>query len=188
MAMIDDFRANIIGGGARPNQFRVTINVPSFVGAPFDSRRTSFLCKAATLPSSTLGEITMDFRGRQIFVAGDRASPDPWTTTFLNDTDFMIKNMIEKWSNGINDFAENTGVNTSALYMADLTVHQLDRDDLILKSYKFINAWPTTTGSAITLDMATRDSIEEFECTWRYQHFITSGAGLPEITAGLEGD
>ena len=61
MAMIDDFRANIIGGGARPNQFRVTINVPSFVGAPFDGRRTSFLCKATTLPSSTMGEITMDF-------------------------------------------------------------------------------------------------------------------------------
>jgi hypothetical protein len=187
MAMIDDFRANIIGGGARPNQFKVEINTPPGIATGMDNRRTSFLCKATTLPSSTLGEITMDFRGRQIFVAGDRASPDPWTTTFLNDTDFMIKNMIEKWSNGINDFAENTGVNTSAQYMADLTVHQLDRDDSILKTYQFINAWPTTTGSAITLDMATRDSIEEFECTWRYQHFVTSGAGLPAIVAGLEG-
>ena len=25
MARIDDFKANLIGGGARPNQFRVTI-------------------------------------------------------------------------------------------------------------------------------------------------------------------
>jgi len=187
MAMIDDFRANIIGGGARPNQFKVEINTPPGIATGLDNRRTSFLCKATTLPSSTLGEITMDFRGRQIFVAGDRASPDPWTTTFLNDTDFMVKNAIEAWSNVINDFAENTGVNTSVQYMADLTVHQLDRDDSILKTYQFINAWPTTTGSAITLDMATRDSIEEFECTWRYQHFVTSGAGLPAIVAGLEG-
>ena len=68
--------------------------------------------------------------------------------------------------------------------MADLTVHQLDRDDLILKSYKFINAWPTTTGSAITLDMATRDSIEEFECTWRYQHFTTGFDSFPGGGAG----
>ena len=184
MAMIDDFRANIIGGGARPNQFKVEINTPPGIATGLDNRRTSFLCKATTLPSSTMGEITMDFRGRQIFVAGDRASPDPWTTTFLNDTDFMIKNMIEKWSNGINDFAENTGVNTSALYMADLQVEQLDRDDSVLKQYNFVNAWPTTTGSAITLDMATRDSIEEFECTWRYQHFTTGFDSFPGGGAG----
>ena len=29
MAMIDDFRANLLGGGARPNQFRIKINTPS---------------------------------------------------------------------------------------------------------------------------------------------------------------
>ena len=138
MAMIDDFRANLVGGGARPNQFKVEITTPSFdIG--LDLRRTSFLCKATTLPSTTMGEITLDFRGRQIFIAGDRASPDPWTTTFLNDTDFMIKNAIEKWSNGINDFENNTGVNSSSLYMADLSVYQLDRDEKILKFYKKMN-------------------------------------------------
>ena len=176
MAMIDDFRANLIGGGARPNQFKVEITTPSFdIG--LDLRRTSFLCKATTLPSTTMGEITLDFRGRQIFIAGDRASPDPWTTTFLNDTDFMIKNAIEKWSNGINDFENNTGVNSSSLYMADLSVYQLDRDEKILKFYKLKNAWPTTTGAAIPLDMGTRDTVEEFEVTWRYQHFTTSNVG-----------
>ena len=29
MALIDDFKANLIGGGARANQFRVTITPPS---------------------------------------------------------------------------------------------------------------------------------------------------------------
>ena len=157
MAMIDDFRANLVGGGARPNQFKVEITTPSFdIG--LDLRRTSFLCKATTFPSTNMGEITFDFRGRQIFIAGDRASPDPWTTTFLNDTDFMIKNAIEKWSNGINDFENNTGVNSSSLYMADISVYQLDRDE-------------------IPIDMGTRDTVEEFEVTWRYQHFTTSNVG-----------
>ena len=160
MAMIDDFRANLVGGGARPNQFKVEITTPSFdIG--LDLRRTSFLCKATTLPSTTMGEITLDFRGRQIF----------------NDTDFMIKNAIEKLSNGINDFENNTGVNSSSLYMADLSVYQLDRDEKILKFYKLKNAWPTTTGAAIPLDMGTRDTVEEFEVTWRYQHFTTSNVG-----------
>ena len=188
MAAIDDFKANLIGGGARANQFRVTITPPSGIAIGLDVRRTSFLVTTAQLPSMELGVLDIDFRGRKISLAGDRDASGDWTVNVYNDTDFMIKNAIEKWSNGINDFAENTGVNTSALYMADLTVHQLDRDDQILKTYQFINAWPTTTGAAITLDMATRDAIEEFECTWRYQHFITSGAGLPDIVAGLEGD
>ena len=29
MANIDDFKANLIGGGARPNQYRVTITPPA---------------------------------------------------------------------------------------------------------------------------------------------------------------
>ena len=29
MANIDDFKANLIGGGARANQFRVTITAPT---------------------------------------------------------------------------------------------------------------------------------------------------------------
>ena len=182
MAMIDDFRANLLGGGARPNQFRVTINTPSGIpavktGSWGSGEKISFLCKATTMPSTTLGEITLDFRGRQIFIAGDRASPDPWTTTFWNDTDFMVKNAIEIWSNGINDFATNKGVNAWFMYTADMQVQQLDRDDTVLKEYKFINAWPTTTGAAIPLDMTTRDTVEEFEVTWRYQHFTASGFG-----------
>ena len=36
MANIDDFKANLIGGGARANQFRVTITPPS--GNPNNSK------------------------------------------------------------------------------------------------------------------------------------------------------
>ena len=46
MAQIDDFKANLIGGGARANQFRVTITPPSGIGTGLDVRRTSFLVTA----------------------------------------------------------------------------------------------------------------------------------------------
>jgi len=178
MANIDDFKANLIGGGVRANQFRVTITPPSGIAIGLDVRRTSFLCKASSLPESTLGEIEVKFRGRSIFMAGDRAAPEAWTTTFYNDTDFMIKNAIERWSNGINDFALNTGVVAPADYQTDLTVEQLDRDDAILKSYIFKNAWPTTIGSAIALDSTTENTLEEFEVSWRYQHFEASAVNF----------
>ena len=135
MANIDDFKANLIGGGARANQFRVTVTPPPGIAIGLDVRRASFLVTASNLPGSTLGEIPVPFRGRNIYVAGDRPAPEAWTTTFYNDTDFMVRNAMERWHNGINDFANNTGVVNSADFQTDLFVEQLDRVETILMSF-----------------------------------------------------
>ena len=177
MGNIDDFKANLIGGGARANQFRVTLTPPSGIAIGLDVRRTSFLVKASLLPESTITEIELKFRGRTIFMAGDRATPDAWTTTFYNDTDFMIRNAMERWQNGINDYANNTGVVSPADYQTDLTVEQLDRDDTVIKSYIFRAAYPLTVGT-IELTNAEATEIETFEVTWRYQHFEPSGVSF----------
>ena len=177
MANIDDFKANLIGGGARANQFRVTITPPPGIAIGLDVRRASFLVTASNLPGSTLGEIAVPFRGRNIYVAGDRPAPDAWTTTFYNDTDFMIRNAMERWHNGINDFANNTGVVNSADFQTDLFVEQLDRDETILKTYIFRSAFPLTVGT-IELSTAEATEIETFEVTWRYQHFEPSGVSF----------
>tara|TARA_Y100001937_G_scaffold113154_1_gene161527 strand:+ start:209 stop:739 length:531 start_codon:yes stop_codon:yes gene_type:complete len=176
MARIDDFKANLIGGGARANQFRVTITPPPGIAIGLDVRRSSFLAKASNLPGQTLGEIAIPFRGRNIYIAGDREF-ETWTTTFINDTDFMVRNAMERWMNGINDTIENTGVSSPAEYTADLFVEQLDRDDTILKSYIFRNAYPLTTAQ-IDVAADTTNTIEEFEVTWRYQHFESSGVNF----------
>ena len=177
MANIDDFKANLIGGGARANQFRVTITPPPGIAIGLDVRRTSFLVRASNLPAQTLGEIAIPFRGRQIYIAGDRTFDETWTTTFMNDTDFMIRNAMENWSNGINDLANNTGVIAPADYQTDLTVEQLDRDDTVLKTYIFRSAWPTSI-STIELTSDAAEAIEEFDVTWRYQHFEASGVNF----------
>ena len=176
MARIDDFKANLIGGGARTNQFRVTITPPPGIAIGLDVRRSSFLAKASNLPGQTLGEIAIPFRGRNIYIAGDREF-ETWTTTFMNDTDFNIRNAIERWMNGINDLANNTGVINSADYQSDLTIEQLDRDDTTLKTYIFRNAYPLTLGQ-IDVAYETTNAIEEFEVTWRYQHFEASGVNF----------
>ena len=177
MANIDDFKANLIGGGARANQFRVTVTPPPGIAIGLDVRRASFLVTASQLPASNLGEIAVPFRGRNIYVAGDRPAPDTWTTTFYNDTDFMIRNAMERWHNGINDFANNTGVVNSADFQTDLFVEQLDRDETILKTYIFRSAFPLTI-AAIELSTAEATEIETFEVTWRYQHFEPSAVSF----------
>ena len=177
MANIDDFKANLIGGGARANQFRVTITPPSGIAIRLDLRRTSFLVTASNLPGSTLGEIAVPFRGRNIYVTGDRPAPETWTVTFFNDTDFMIRNAMERWHNGINDFANNTGVTTPADYQTDLFVEQLDRDDTVLKTYILRNCFPVST-SAIDLSYDATTEVETFDITWRYTHFEASSVNF----------
>ena len=177
MANIAYFKANLIGGGARANQFRVTITPPPGIAIGLDVRRASFLVTASQLPASTLGEIPVPFRGRNIYVTGDRPAPEPWTTTFYNDTDFMVRNAMERWHNGINDFANNTGVTAAADYQTDLFVEQLDRDDTVLKSYIFRSAYPTGI-AAIDLSSEEAGALETFEVTWRYQHFEPSGVSF----------
>ena len=177
MANIDDFKANLIGGGARANQFRVTISPPPGIAIGLDVRRTSFLVQSAQLPAMTLGEVEVAFRGRKIYVAGDRAFEGTWNATVINDTDFMIRNAMERWNNGINDLADNTGITTPADYQSDLTVEQLDRDDTVLKSYVFRSAYPLSVGS-IDLNVATDNELETFEIQFRYQHFEASGVNF----------
>jgi len=177
MANIDDFKANLIGGGTRANQFRVTITPPPGIAIGLDVRRASFLVSASQIPASTLGEIAVPFRGRNIYVSGDRPAPDTWTTTFYNDTDFMVRNAMERWHNGINDFANNTGTVNSADYQTDLFVEQLDRDDTILKTYIFRAAYPISI-AAIDLTTEEATAIEEFEVQWRYQHYEPSAVSF----------
>ena len=177
MAQIDDFKANLLGGGARTNQFRATITPPSGIDIGLDVRRTSFLCSAASLPQVELGVVELKYRGRTINIAGDRPAAGTWDTTFYNDTDFMVRNAFERWNNGINDFALNTGVSSMADYATDLFVEQLDRDDTVLKTYIFRNSWPSTI-AAIDLQSDQDTAIETFECTWQYQHFEASGVNF----------
>src|SRR6056300_428571 len=164
---VDDFKSKLRGGGARPNLFQVTINYPGFANG--DAELTSFLCEAAELPGSTFGQIPVPFRGRVLKMAGDRTFPE-WTTTIINDTDFAIRNAIERWMNGINSHSENSGLSTPIEYEADLKVEQLDRNGDKLKTYNFRGAYPQDL-SPIALSYEANDQIERFSCTWAFQYW-----------------
>jgi hypothetical protein len=179
MAQIDDFKANLIGGGYRTNQFRVTITPPAGIAIGLDVRRTSFLCKGTTLPDITLGTMDLKYRGRSISLAGDRDTTGDWTTEFYMDTDMMIFNALQRWNNGINDFNTNQGVTSLSDYATDLTAELLDRDDTVLKTYIFKNAWPVTVGNPGALDAAgDGTTIGMFTCTWKYQNYSISGVNF----------
>ena len=164
---VDDFKAKLRGGGARPNLFKATINFPAYANG--DVELTSFLCEAAQLPGSIMAPIEIPFRGRILKIAGDRTF-DVWTPTIINDTDFAIRNAMERWMNGINAHQANTGLTAPVDYQADLIVEQLDRDESILKTYNFRGCFPTSL-SPIDLSYGTTNDIERFIVEFQVQYW-----------------
>ena len=116
-----------------------------------------------------MGTIIVPFRGRQLKMAGDRTFAE-WTVSIINDTDFAVRNSLERWMNGINAHSANTGLASPVAYEADLKIEQLDRAGASVKEYVFRGAFPTDLG-AIDVSYATNDEIERFTCTFQYQYF-----------------
>lgn len=164
---VDDFKAKLRGGGARANLFKATINFPAYARGNVEI--TSFLCEAAQLPGSVMGVITVPFRGRQLKIAGDRTF-DVWTPTIINDTDFRVRNAMERWMNGMNAHSANTGLTNPVDYEADLLVEQLDKNGSTLKTYRFRGCFPTAI-SAIDLSYATENEIERFTVEFQVQYW-----------------
>jgi len=164
---VDDFKSKLRGGGARPNLFKATINFPTYANG--DVELTSFLCKAAVLPASNTGTIIVPFRGRQLKMAGDRTF-DTWDVIIINDTDFNVRNSMERWMNGINAHSANTGLANPVDYEADLTVEQLDKSGATVKTYNFRGCFPTAV-EAIALNYENTDVVEEFGVSFQVQYW-----------------
>ena len=136
---VDDFKSKLIGGGARANLFKATVNYPAYAAG--DTELSSFLCKAAQLPASIVAQLDVPFRGRQLKIAGDRTFEN-WSITIINDSTMEIRNAFERWMNGINEHVNNTGLLNPNEYMADMAVEQLDRAGNITKTYDIRGAYP----------------------------------------------
>jgi len=179
MANISDFKAQLTGGGARANQFRVQLSFPSFVtlGA-VAGLQAQFLCNAAQLPASTIEPISVLYRGRPVNFAGERTFA-PWTIAVYNDTNFNIRNALEQWSNGIQNNGTTNGITNPANYQVDLSVYQLDRNGATVKAYKFVDAFPSEIGD-IQLGYDQGNAIETFNVTFQYNYWTSNtstGAG-----------
>jgi len=169
MANINDFKAKLAGGGARANQFKVTMPFPGYAQVGGEIEDLAFLCRGAALPPSVLGLVEIPFRGRNIKIAGDR-TVDSWTITVLNDTNFKLRNAFERWQNGINNMSDNEGLTNPVDYQVDAFVDHLDRNGNTVKSYTLRGVFPTVV-SEVELTYDEQTSIEQFEVTFNYQYF-----------------
>jgi hypothetical protein len=168
---VNEFRSQMVGDGARPNLFEVSMPFPLFSTPGAAQKKLTFMCKTAQLPGATIGVIPVQYFGRELKFAGNRTFVD-WTITVINDEDFVIRNAFERWMSAINSHALNLR-NPAALapvnYTVDGEVSQFGKvGGRAIKKYKFIGLFPNDI-TPIDVDWGSNDTIEEFSVTLSYQ-------------------
>jgi len=167
---VNEFRSQMIGDGARPNLFEVSMPFPVFSAPGNAQTKLTYMCKTAQIPGSTLGVVPVQYFGRELKFVGNRTFTD-WTITIIDDEDFVIRNAFERWMAGINSHNLNVR-NPAALaplgYSVDGDVTQFGKNGNTLKKYKFIGLFPTDL-TPIDVDWGSNDTIEEFTVTLAFQ-------------------
>ncbi len=151
--------------GARSNKYKV------FISDLGDAATT--LAKATSLPGWTIGMAEVYSQGRKVPLAGD-AAYDTWDVTFYNSKDLGLRQEIEKWMIGIDDYDTNSaGTPDLGSYTREIQVSQLDRNGDVQQTFSLQNAWPTTV-AAIDLGSDSNDQVSEFTVTFAYTHIKQS--------------
>jgi len=171
---ISNFKGNIGRDFARSNLFRIEFGAPT-TSPGTQPTNYKFLVKATSLPSTNMGSIAVPYQGRVFNVPGDRTF-EPWSVTIMNTEDYGVRKYLESWINKIQatDFAFQAA--ESFNYMATLNVESLQRTSKgtnnlsSIRKYKFFNAFPSSL-SAMDLDFASNDTIQEYTCEWQFSHW-----------------
>ena len=186
---VSDFKNAMSYDGARPNLFKVVFGTATAPGQFTPGDNFEMFCRATSIPGTTIGQVVVPYFGREVKFAGNRTFAD-WSVTIINDEDFKVRSVMEKWMNSINLHTANRRVGGGTAtkgYYASATVHQLSKSTVgnTTRSYTFQNMFPTDL-SEITLDWGDNDSIQEFTVTFAYDFWTAStGSGTPSSSNAI---
>ena len=171
---INQFKSELVGGGARPTLFQVQITNPIDPAADI---KVPFLVRSAGIPASQVGSYEVSYFGRSVKYAGDRVFDD-WSVTVINDEDFAIRNAMEAWSNAINSHDGNVRALPQD-YKSNALITQFSKDGSPLRTYVFEGLFPVAI-DGIGMDWDARDQIEEYGITFQYDMWRVEGnTGVP---------
>lgn len=160
---INSFKSNF-KMGAKPTLYEMEIQ-----GLP---EKLKFLCKIAQLPGRTITPIEVPAPGgHTVKIAGDNTFEDI-TITLQLDTDFAVKNEIEKWMEDIRNSVSSEG-KAPADYKKEGFIIQYDEKDNIIAKYQLFGMWPTTA-DPIELGFDQKDTISEASYTFSIDYWLRS--------------
>lgn len=157
---LQGFRSNV-KEVARPNRFLLSIPSPpaGVAGFNFDEEM-QYHVRSASLPGRTLGDITNLFwQGMNFKIAGDPTFDDI-TITFLNNVNFNLKELFEKWVDSIANSVSNIRTSHDD-YKAIIRLDHLGKQNNIIASYFTHGVYPKSL-EPVELNQETIDTVEEF--------------------------
>lgn len=199
---IDTFRSSLQYDGARPNLFEVIMVPPTqLAGSLAAGQKLRFMARSAQLPGKTIGSVPVYYMGREVKVPGN-AMFQEWTLTIMNDEDFAIRKVMERWHGSINSHQGNIrqpGFLNFNTYSVNASVIQYSKSGTGsassprgsvdgatgIRKYNFIGMWPIDV-SPIDLDWGANDQIEEFVVTFAYQYWEVEGEGDTTIASKVK--
>jgi len=159
--------------GARSNKYKVILTLPSAVGTAPAEAELNALCKGASIPAKSIGQIEVFSQGRKLVMAGDAEFENTWSLTFYNTQDHNLRSAFIAWMDFIDNFNDEIrGADSNANYMVEQAqVHQLNTtDNSTTASYMFYNLWPTNI-SAIDVADETNNEISETTVDFAFSHW-----------------
>lgn len=142
--------------------FKLVLNSEEFAN-------TQYFAVQANIPSISIAEATAGFRNKAGFVPGEKMIYDPFTVRLAVDEEFAGYNELYKW---MKSHTERTD-----LKVADITLLIMSSHNNPVKSFTFVNAFPTNLGQ---LDFNTQNTDIEYafiDVTFRYDYFKMEDIG-----------
>jgi len=159
--------------GARPTLFSIEINdVPSGTDLGGGMDKIKFMCRASNLPPAIVDSVPVGYFGRDIKVSGDATYPD-WNVSVINDEDFAVRDLMERWSRYMNSPVENLRQDIN--YKMSAVITQYGKDGNELRSYEMVGIFPTNVGT-IELSWDNKNQIETFDVTFAYDWWDLASA------------
>jgi len=204
---IDDFKATIgkHAGLARTNRFLIYMRPPEQSILNIDIQNIAITALSGDFKSSSLLNDPRDIAllcnrcslpGRQIQTLdnphlGFKNSIKHPTGYFNEDVefefhltnDYYMKKMFDKWMGLVID-QETYSKNYDSVYTSDITIQQLNQDNVPIYGVELLNAFPITM-NAIELNNESGDSTQKLSIGFTYEDFKPSG-GISSTFGGIK--
>ena len=179
MSSISKFKAVVSyhGGVAVANRYAVFLNLPPSAAsaAGISGYDVNTLCDGTSLPGRNI--ITFDYQAQRqsIKLPNGYANEDvslTWTLT----NDYAMKLAFDAWMQlVVNTDAYRANYNSK--YVADVTIYQLDVNDIPVYGVTLRKAYPITS-NGIDLSNTSENSPQKYTVTLTYDDFVVLDAPL----------
>lgn len=172
-----------LGAAARASKYRVNFTVPSSVPTTSDLSKVDVLCKTASFPSMTIGQIPVFNQGRKLVIPGDTSYSTTWQLTFYATEDHAIRKDMIAWMKAADHFQGNTHSGNPNAILGELSVEQLDSAGNPTVKYTFHNVFVQEVGE-IQLSDETQDAAMEFDVTFSFSDWVVGSDSVNTPSAG----